>query len=329
MKILAGDIGGTKTILQISQYANHKFAVLAEERFESNSFASFDEILDRFVNHHQELGSNLASACVGVAGPVDNQQANVTNLPWQLDSGALASKFAIPRFTLINDFQAVGYGIEQLDAADLTTLQVGMAVDRGVRAVIGAGTGVGHAVLAWCSDGYQVLSSEAGHSSFAPVNDLQQELLKYLSQQFGVVSVECALSGPGIENIFQFFCAREPDQLTEELRQATRQQEITPVVVEFAMAKKDPLAIKTLEMFVEIYGAAAGNLALFAMATGGVYIAGGIAPRIIDSLLQGSFINAFNNKSKMQQLLSSIPVKVVTNPKVGLLGAAVYAVRCA
>ncbi|MEJ2181151.1 MAG: glucokinase, partial [Gammaproteobacteria bacterium] len=146
-----------------------------------------------------------------------------------------------------------------------------------------------------------------------PVNDLQQELLVYLTRQYDAVSVERTLSGPGIENIFRFFCAREPDQLTPQLQQATGQQEITPVVVEFALAKKDPLAIKTLDMFIEIYGAAAGNLALFAMATGGVYIAGGIAPRIIDSLSQGSFINAFNHKSKMQHLLSSIPVKVITH----------------
>ncbi|WP_455218591.1 glucokinase [Kaarinaea lacus] len=329
MKILAGDIGGTKTILQISQYTDHKFTVLAEDRFDSKSYLSFDLLLSQFLEQNQVQGQVLDSACIGVAGPVAQKEAKVTNLPWRLDSTALANEFAIPRFTLVNDFQAVGYGIEQLGAADLTTLQVGKAVDRGVRAVIGAGTGVGHAVLAWCSDGYQVLSSEAGHSSFAPVNELQQELLRYLAQQFDVVSVERALSGPGIANIFQFFCAREPDQLTEELSHATRQQEITPVVVEFAMAKKDPLAVKTLDMFVEIYGAAAGNLALFTMATGGVYIAGGIAPRIIDSLLQDHFINAFNNKSKMQHLLSDIPVKVVTNPKVGLLGAAVYAARCA
>jgi len=152
-------------------------------------------------------------------------------------------------------------------------------------------------------------------------------LLNYLTQQYELVSLERALSGPGIENIFQFFCAREPDQLTQELQQATAQQEITPQVVEFALAKKDPLAIRTLDMFLEIYGAAAGNLALFSMATGGVYIAGGIAPRIIDSLSQGGFIHAFNNKSKMQQLLSNIPVKVIANPNVGLLGAAVYAAR--
>ena len=328
MKILAGDIGGTKTILQVSQYVEGKLSVIVEQRFDSSLFPTFDELLSQFLADNQVNVQELDSACVGVAGPVENQQARVTNLPWHLDSDLLATKFSLPRVELINDFQAVGYGIEQLGDADLVTLQAGQAVHQGVRAVIGAGTGVGHAVMAWCSGAYQVLSSEAGHSSFAPVNDLQQELLAYLTRQYDAVSVERTLSGPGIENIFRFFCAREPDQLTPQLQQATGQQEITPVVVEFALAKKDPLAIKTLDMFIEIYGAAAGNLALFAMATGGVYIAGGIAPRIIDSLSQGSFINAFNHKSKMQHLLSSIPVKVITNPKVGLLGAAVSAARC-
>jgi glucokinase len=327
MKILAGDIGGTKTILQVSQYVEGKLSVIVEQRFDSGLFPTFDELLSQFLADNQVNVQELDSACVGVAGPVENQQARVTNLPWHLDSDLLATKFSLPRVELINDFQAVGYGIEQLGDADLVTLQAGQAVHQGVRAVIGAGTGVGHAVMAWCSGAYQVLSSEAGHSSFAPVNDLQQELLVYLTRQYDAVSVERTLSGPGIENIFRFFCAREPDQLTPQLQQATGQQEITPVVVEFALAKKDPLAIKTLDMFIEIYGAAAGNLALFAMATGGVYIAGGIAPRIIDSLSQGSFINAFNHKSKMQHLLSSIPVKVITNPKVGLLGAAVSAAR--
>ena len=328
MKILAGDIGGTKTILQVSQYVEGKLSVIVEQRFDSSLFPTFDELLSQFLADNQVNVQELDSACVGVAGPVENQQARVTNLPWHLDSDLLATKFSLPRVELINDFQAVGYGIEQLGDADLVTLQAGQAVHQGVRAVIGAGTGVGHAVMAWCSGAYQVLSSEAGHSSFAPVNDLQQELLAYLTRQYDAVSVERTLSGPGIENIFRFFCAREPDQLTPQLQQATGQQEITPVVVEFALAKKDPLAIKTLDMFIEIYGAAAGNLALFAMATGGVYIAGGFAPRIIDSLSQGSFINAFNHKSKMQHLLSSIPVKVITNPKVGLLGAAVSAARC-
>ncbi|HEY5604775.1 MAG TPA: glucokinase [Gammaproteobacteria bacterium] len=326
MKILAGDIGGTKTLLQLAQYADQRFSVLAETRFDSRAFATFDAVLEAFLEQHAAARNGIQSACIGVAGPVQAQQAKVTNLPWQLDASRLAADFSIPRLVLINDFQAIGYGIEALADQDMVALQQGVAVPRGVRAVIGAGTGVGHAILAWCNNAYQALSSEAGHSGFAPVNELQRELLAYLETQFGVVSLERVLSGPGIENIFRFFCAREPAALTRELA-AAQHHGVTPAVVNAALASTDPLAVKTLELFIEVYGAAAGNLALYTLATGGVYIAGGIAPRIIDLLTQGSFVAAFNNKSQMQALLSSVPVKVVMNPQVGLLGAAVYAAR--
>ena len=327
MKILAGDIGGTKTILQLAQYVDKEFSVLAEERFESSAFDTFDVLLATFLEQHAAEAESIESACIGVAGPVEQQLAKVTNLPWRLHASQLAEKFTIPRVALINDFQAIGYGIDELTDSDLVTLQAGEPVPHGVRAVIGAGTGVGHAILAWCNHHYQVLSSEAGHSSFAPVNALQRELLAYLETQFNPVSLERVLSGPGIENIFRFFSAREPDALTRELDLVTQQQPVTPAVVNAALAKQDPLAVKTLDLFIEVYGAAAGNLALFALATGGVYIAGGIAPRIVDELAHGSFIAAFSNKSKMQSLLSKIPVKVVNNAGVGLLGAAVYAAR--
>ncbi|WP_455366384.1 glucokinase [Kaarinaea lacus] len=327
MKILAGDIGGTKTILQLAEYAGNEFSVLAEDRFDSGAFDTFDVLLGSFLKQHAAEADSIESACIGVAGPVEQQLAKVTNLPWRLHASQLAEKFSIPRFTLINDFQAIGYGIDGLTDADVVTLQVGEEVHHGVRAVIGAGTGVGHAIMTWCNHHYQVLSSEAGHSSFAPVNALQRELLTYLETQYNPVSLERVLSGPGIENIFRFFCEREPDALTHELELATQQQPVTPAVVNAALANQDPLAVKTLDVFVEVYGAAAGNLALFALATGGVYVAGGIAPRIVDALAQGSFMAAFNNKSKMQSLLEKIPVKVVNNAKVGLLGAAVYAAR--
>ncbi|MCI0506785.1 MAG: glucokinase [Gammaproteobacteria bacterium] len=327
MKILAGDIGGTKTLLQLAHYSDNRFSVLAETRFESRSFDTFEAVLETFLSQNALERDNIGSACIAVAGPVEQQQAKVTNLPWRLDASHLAGVFFIPRVVLVNDFQAIGYGIEQLTDSDVVTLQAGNAVTHGVRAVIGAGTGVGHAIMAWCNNHYQVLSSEAGHSSFAPVNALQRELLAYLETRFDVVSVERVLSGPGIENIFRFFCGREPGVLTRELAQATQQHDIAAAVVKAALAKQDPLAVKTLEMFIEVYGAAAGNLALYALARGGIYIAGGIAPRIVDRLTQRPFIAAFNNKSNMQPLLSNIPVKVVMNPQVGLLGAAVYAVR--
>ena len=326
MKILAGDIGGTKTILRLADYADGAFSVLAEQRYESRSFDSFEAVIKEFF-HEYTKDDVIDAACIGVAGPVDQHTAQVTNLPWRLNSKTLAEEFAIGRFHLINDFQAIGYGIEQLNADDLVTLQEGKDTLHGTRAVIGAGTGVGHAILIRRGDGYQVLPCEAGHAGFAPANEEQVELLRFLLHKFDVMSVERVLSGPGIENIFSFLSGRYEEQLSLALKNDLQQGDPTPVIVDYAMHGKDPVAVKTLDMFVDIYGSAAGNLALTALATGGVYIAGGIAPRILGKLTEGAFIKAFNNKSKMKNLLSTIPVKVINNPKVGLIGAAVYAAR--
>ena len=329
MRILAGDIGGTKTILQISDYTDGQFTVRAEQRFESNAFNVFDNLLQDFFLQHPALSKEIHAACIGVAGPVENQTAKVTNLPWSLQTDSLSERFTIPHVYLINDFQAVGYGIERLSQTDLTCLQAGQNKQRAVRAVIGAGTGLGQATLIWDDEinSYRVYASEAGHTSFAPTNEIQIELLKYLSQQYECVSLERVLSGPGIENIFNFLCAKQPDLLSAQLAEALPQKDLTPVIVEYAVQNKDPLAAQALDLFVEVYGAAAGNLALTVLPMGGVYIAGGIAPRITEKLLQGSFLRSFTNKSKMKTLLEAIPVMVINNAKVGLLGAANYAVK--
>ncbi|MGD8558191.1 MAG: glucokinase [Gammaproteobacteria bacterium] len=327
MRILAGDIGGTKTLLQLADYKDGEFSVLAEQRFDSAAFGTFEAVVEAFVTEHGNKAQNLESACVGVAGPVSGQTAKVTNLPWQLDSQSLADQLGIARFSLINDFQAIGYGIEQLGADDLVTLQEGHPVTGGTRAVIGAGTGTGHGILAWCNGAYQVLPCEAGHAGFAPANEEQTRLLRFLQSRFDVVSVERVLSGPGIKNIFDFVCHQQQGQLSGVLQQALDSDDPTPMIVDDALQGGDPVAVKTLDLFIAIYGSAAGNLALTALATGGVYVAGGIAPRILSKLSDGAFMQAFNNKSKMQALLSAIPVKVINNPKVGLIGAAVYAVR--
>ncbi|MGD8567799.1 MAG: glucokinase [Gammaproteobacteria bacterium] len=327
MRVLAGDIGGTKTILRLADYQDGSFSVLVEERYESRSYEQFDAVLQAFFDTCGDKARSIDAACVGVAGPIDQHTARVTNLPWQLDSTALADSFAIDRFSLINDFQAIGYGIEQLGAQDLVTLQEGNSVAQATRAVIGAGTGVGHAMLTWCNDAYQVLPCEAGHAGFAPANEEQTELLRFLLRKFDIMSVERVLSGPGIKNIFDFVADQMPNQLSAALKNDLTGDDPTPVIVDYALQQKDPVAQKSLDIFVDIYGSAAGNLALTTLATGGVYIAGGVAPRIVDKLQDGAFIEAFNNKSKMKDLLTAMPVKVITNPKVGLIGAAVYAAR--
>jgi len=330
MKILAGDIGGTKTILQVVEYGGGQYRLLTEQRFSSSEYESFERLLKEFINENKAISSNIEVACIGVAGPVKKHQSQVTNLPWRLNSESLSEEFGITRFTLINDFQAVGYGIARLQDHDLISLQTGERDDgHPVRSVIGAGTGLGHAILIWRDDieDYQVLASEGGHGSFAPNNELQRELLKFLSNEFESVSQERVISGPGIENIFRFLNKKYQSKLGVELANSIQSEDVAPIIVEYGLQQKDPVAVQTLELFVDAYGAAAGNLALMSMSTGGVYIAGGIAPRISSLLSQGGFIRAFNKKSKMQDLLQNIPVNIINNPKVGLLGAANYAVH--
>lgn len=315
--ILAGDIGGTKTLLKVVQVSGGidkaDITILAEHRFDSQAYATFNDVLAEFIEHSWRKSADaIQSACIGVAGPIKGRLANVTNLPWQLDSEALAEQFGIAKIRLINDFQAVGYGIELLNAGDFCQLQPGDPQPQGVRAVIGAGTGLGHGILIWQQDRYEVYSSEGGHASFAPTDDEQIGLLKFLQAKYANVSFELVCSGPGLENVYSFLAQQNARQSVQSPSAAQ--------ITQSAFDRTDPLAEQALQLFIKIYGAQAGNLALTCLATGGVYVAGGIAPKILPALQQGGFIQAFNDKSKMRDLLTTIPVSVVTNPEVGLLG---------
>jgi len=327
MKIIAGDIGGTKTLLQLADSVDGKLTVIHESRYDSQAAVTFDEVMAAFLKETSAMREDgVESMCIGVAGPVSGHTAKVTNLPWLLDTRQLSNHFNIARVSLINDFQAIGYGIEALEDTDLVVLQQGQKNEHGTRAIIGAGTGLGSAIIVWHGGQSTVLPSEGGHADFAPSTDLQVELLQFLRRKVNTVSVEHVLSGPGLENIFDFFNAREPGGVSGALTQAIKTSGVAPAVTELGM-DNDPLAAQALNLFVQIYGAIAGNLALTSYAVGGVYISGGIAPRIVEKLKGGEFIAAFNHKSKMQHLLTTIPVKVVTNPRVGLLGAALVASR--
>ncbi|WP_455204273.1 glucokinase [Kaarinaea lacus] len=305
MKIIAGDIGGTKTLLQVAEPSGDGVQVLHEQRYDSNAYSSFSDLLDEFLKHTGT--DHIDNCCIGVAGPVRGSHANVTNLPWELDAEKIKSQFNMAKVRLINDFQAVGYGIELLRSEDIVTLQTGEPLDLGTRAVIGAGTGLGEGILVWQGNAYEVLSSEGGHVDFAPTDTVQLELLQYMQKKHQCVSYELVCSGPGLENIYQF--------LSNEIHLPAAQ------ITQYAQTQEDPLARQALDVFISIYGAQAGNLALTALARGGLYIAGGVAPRIIGELQGGAFMQAFCRKSKMQPLLETIPVHVVINPKVGLLGA--------
>jgi glucokinase len=326
--ILAGDIGGTKTLLQLVEPGGHGLQVCYQQRFNSADFPHFEDILQIFMDAAGKQCAPPDAACFGVAGPVNERRARTTNLPWTLDAEQIEARFNISRVALINDFQAVGYGIEMLEENDLVTLQTGEEVKQGNRVIIGAGTGLGHGLLVWQQDGYQVVASEGGHASFAPTDELQIELLQYLAKRSGPVSWERVVSGPGLVTLFEFMLETGKGKESPALHEARRHQDPAAAISRFALSGDDPLAVQTLDLFSRLYGAQAGNLALIGLATGGVYVAGGVAPQIIGKLQDGSFMAGFMHKeASMRHLLRAMPVQVVVNPHVGLLGATTSAAR--
>jgi glucokinase len=324
--ILAGDIGGTKTLLQIAEAGPDGCRPVLERRYDSHAYAG---LLPMVSDMLQAAGApSVAAACFGVAGPVEEGRAQVTNLPWRLDAAAIGAALGIPKVRLINDFQAVAYGIEGLGAEDLSTLQAGQPEPHGTRAVIGAGTGLGEGFMVWSGQHYEAMPSEGSHADFAPTDGVQAELLRHLQARFGHVSYERIVSGPGLVNVYEFLQASGHGQPSPELAAALASGgDPAAAISEFALKGQDPLAGLALDLFIQVYGAEAGNLALKVLAMGGVYVAGGIAPKIIDQLRAGGFVRAFSDKGRFAALLSRIPVHVVLNPKVGLMGALTVAGR--
>ncbi|MBS4098960.1 MAG: glucokinase [Sulfuricella sp.] len=310
--LLAGDIGGTKTLLRLTCGA----AVLREQRYDSAAWDGLEPMIaDLLAN------TPVDAACFGVAGPVRGRAAQITNLPWRIDADAIAQQFSIGKVALINDFQAVAYGIEALGPEDLYTLQAGHLSEHGPRAVIGAGTGLGEGYLVWQGENYVALPSEGSHADFAPADELQIDLWRWLSERHDHVSWERVVSGPGLETIYRFLRERGDFPESTLLAQMMQAGDASAAISDFALHQYDPLASAALDLFVAIYGAETGNLALKILASGGVYVAGGIAPKIIERLKNGGFMGAFLAKGRFAELLASIPVQVVLNPEVGLLGA--------
>ncbi len=324
---VCGDIGGTKTWLQALQSNDGALQVRYEQEYDSRAYASFSNVLRDFLDKagRKHTDCSPAAACLAVAGPVVAQRAKLTNLPWLMDAYAIAAEFSIPSVKLINDFEAAALGIEMLPVSDLVTLQPGKPQTQGVRVVLGAGTDMGVAWLIWQGGRYLPLPTEAGHMSFAPANKLQADLLEYLWRKSDHVPVGRVLSGSGLTEIFNFLQASLGT--SSGLVQTTLGSNDAAQVTDLAMNRKHPIAVKALDLFVEIYGAYAGNLALAGLSRGGVYVAGGIAPKIIDNLRAGGFMRAFCSKGGFSTMMSEIPVQVVMDQKVGLLGAAREAQR--
>jgi len=328
MTVLAGDIGGTKTLLQIADVAPGQYDVKYEKRYVSAEYADLTPMVTAFIAEAKtQVDFSVENACFGIAGPVKGRTANVTNLPWTLDADDMQRDTGLKNVCLVNDFQSVGYAVEVLGEGDIVTLQSGQAQAHGPRVVIGAGTGLGQGLLVWNHDHYDVVPSEGGHVGFAPVNELQIDLLRYLANEFGQVSYERVASGRGLYNLYRFLKDTGRGQESAELGAAIAAGDPSAAISQAAMAGAEPLAVQALDLFCQIYGRQTGNLALTCLATGGVYIGGGVAPRIIEKIKDGTFLAAFNDNDTMRDLLKDMPVHVVVNPNAGLIGSAVVASR--
>lgn len=328
--LLAGDIGGTKTVLALFSPETGPHRPLLETTFPSSRYGRLEAIVREFLSH---TDMRVERACFGVAGPVVERKARITNLPWELDEARLRQEFGWEAAWLINDLESVANSVPILEADDIYTLNAGAPVPDGNIAVIAPGTGLGEGFLTRDGSRYHAHASEGGHASFAPIDRLQIGLLTYMHEVLGHghVSFERVCSGLlGIPNIYDYLkttgFAEEPAWLAEQLAAA---QDPTPVIVGAAQdtARPSALCAAVLRTFVSILGAEAGNLTLKVMATGGVYLGGGIPPRILAELQQGPFMESFRHKGRFTELLGQVPVHVILNPQAALLGAASYGLQ--
>lgn len=317
--IIAGDIGGTKTTLGLFSVENAGPVLQEEKTFLSRDYPAFENILSEFL---KERPLYIAVASFGVAGPVIKRQSRLTNLPWILDPDLIGQKINVPRVLLVNDLEATAHGTPFLKGDDLAIIQNGEDNGGNVMAIIAPGTGLGEAIFIKERGEIQTLSSEGGHSDFAPRNSLEIRLLEYLMNRFGHVSYERILSGPGLHNIYRFLKESEKEKESPLVLEQFNRMAPEIAISGFAIRNKDLLCVKSLELFVSILGAEAGNLALKTMATGGLYLGGGIVPQILPALRDGAFIKAFLDKGRFSGLLQQIPVKVIREKNAALLGAA-------
>jgi glucokinase len=337
--LLAGDIGGTKTILRLVEASESQgLRTISQETYQSGDFPDLVPLVQQFLVKNN--APTPQKACFAIAGPVVNNTAKLTNLAWFLDTERLQQELGITAVSLINDFAAVGYGILGLSEQDLLTLQVGKPQPNAPIAIIGAGTGLGQGFLIQQGSYYQVFPSEGGHADFAPRTELEFQLLKYLLDKHGIqrVSVERVVSGQGIVSIYQFLRDRKHITESPEIAQIVRiweqeagqsEKSVDPgaAIGKAALQGSDRLSEQTIQLFIDAYGAESGNLALKLLPYGGLYIAGGIAPKILPLIQKSDFLLHFTQKGRMRSLLAEIPVYIILNPEVGLIGAALSAAR--
>ena len=325
--ILAGDVGGTKTVVALYEQSDEGLAQRDEATFVSAEHGSLEEILREFLR--DRAVDAVEAACFGVAGPVVDGKARTTNLPWTLDERTLAEASGSPRVCLLNDLEAAAYGMLRLRPDEQAVLNQGLPRSRpGNVAVIAAGTGLGAAMLIWDGERHRAVASEAGHASFAPRTEREIELLRFLRAELeGRVSTERVLSGPGLRSVYRFVRAGGHDPEPDWLGQRLREEDPSAVIAEAALEGSDAACSEALEIFCSVYGAVAGDLALSCLALGGVFVGGGIAPKILPALVASGFLRAFADKGRFEELLRGLPVRVALNPRAPLIGAAHHAAR--
>lgn len=318
---LGGDIGGTKTVVALGyRVTRGAVTIVREETFESAAYSSFDEILEAFLEPEDRIGH----ACFGIAGPIIDQTCCTTNLPWQIKAESIRQVFDIPKVRLLNDLEAMALGVLHLPAEGFFEINPGAKSTIGNRAVIAAGTGLGEALLIWDGERHIPIATEGGHADLAAQNDEQDDLLKFLRMKYPEhVSIERILSGDGLGDLYDFLVETQREKPCPEVSKMKKPHR-NPVISGHGIAKSDPACTRALALFVELYGSEAGNLALRTFATGGVYIGGGIAPKILEVLAQGRFLKAFLSKGRFEEFLKQIPISVVLNPKAPLIGALSY-----
>ncbi len=321
--ILAGDIGGTKTLIGLFTPDQHRPTPISVRSFPTTAFDGLPDIIEAFFEEEGRRPA-VSVAAFGVAGPVINQSAQMTNIEWRVHAAEVADRFAMSHVRLLNDLEAMAYAVPVLAAEELHTLQAGERRAEGSIAVIAAGTGLGGALLPRVEGRYAPVASEFGHTDFAARTNRDLDFVRFLRARFGRAEVEHVLCGPGLVNLAEF---THHDSPCDVVNLGASDADLPADISASALAGRCPRCVEALDMFVDAYGASAGNLALTVVATGGVFIGGGIAPRILPALESGRFIAAFVDKGPMQPLLESMPVHVMLNDQAGLLGAAVFANR--
>lgn len=322
--ILAGDIGGTKTNLALFEMQEERLVLQQKHQFASRDFSSLDDVISEFEQRTSK--PPIAAVCFGIAGPVIEGRCRTTNLPWEITTPDLQKRLHTGNVRLLNDLEATAYGMLYLDEEEFVDLNPSGRDVKGNRAVIAAGTGLGEAMLFWDGSRYHPIGSEGGHSDFAPACAQHDELLKWMRRRYSEhVSYERILSGPGIYTLYEFLLESGFAPQSSAMIQIGEEEDRSAMVSKCALTENDPLCRETLRLFAQIYGAEAGNLALKTMSLGGVYIGGGIAPKILPFMSGESFMDAFAGKGRFEQLLRGMKVKISLNPETALLGAAHFA----